>query len=116
MFGQTQAIDDVYRSTIKSDDPEKTAEGKKIVDELARMKYEVQHDRQLTPIRDDGFPDVEIYNKELEQLGNPGWLDVNWLYCECYLFRCAPLIQISSEDAETRGQHAKLLATMNTGE
>lgn len=83
----TQAIDDVYRSTSKCDDPEKTEEGKKIVDELARLKYEVQHDRQLTPIRDDGFPDVELYNKELEQLGNPGWLKVNWLYCECYLFR-----------------------------
>ncbi|ROW05988.1 hypothetical protein VPNG_08448 [Cytospora leucostoma] len=80
-------IDDVYRSTSKSDDPEKTEEGKKIVDELGRLKYEVQHDRQLTPIRDDGFSDVDIYNKELEQLGNPSWLDVNWLYCECYLFR-----------------------------
>jgi len=41
----------------------------------------------LTPIRDDGLPDVAIYNKELEALGNPTWLNVNWLFCECYLFR-----------------------------
>lgn len=41
----------------------------------------------MTPIRDDGSPDVDVYNKELEQLGNPSWLNVNWLYCECYLFR-----------------------------
>lgn len=40
-----------------------------------------------SPIRDDGFPDVAIYNKDLEQLGNPSWLDVPWLFCECYLFR-----------------------------
>lgn len=84
---QTQAIDDVYRTTSQSKDPATTEEGKKIVDELARLKYEVQHDRPLAPIRDDGFPDVDIYNKELEQLGNPSWLSVNWLYCECYLFR-----------------------------
>lgn len=83
----TQAIDDVYRTTSQSKDPATTEEGKKIVDELARLKYEVQHDRKLTPIRDDGFPDVDIYNKELEQLGNPSWLNINWLYCECYLFR-----------------------------
>lgn len=77
----------MYRTTSQSKDPATTEEGKKIVDELARLKYEVQHDRQLTPIRDDGFPDVDVYNKELEQLGNPSWLSVNWLYSECYLFR-----------------------------
>lgn len=77
----------MYRTTSQSKDPATTEEGKKIVDELARLKYEVQHDRQLLPIRDDGFPDVDIYNRELEQLGNPSWLSVNWLYSECYLFR-----------------------------
>lgn len=41
----------------------------------------------MTPIRDDGLPDVAIYNKELEQLGNPSWLNVSWLFSECYLFR-----------------------------
>jgi len=38
-------------------------------------------------IRDDGQPDVAIYNDELEKLGNPTWLKVSWLYSECYLFR-----------------------------
>ncbi|KAF3760376.1 DUF89-domain-containing protein [Cryphonectria parasitica EP155] len=83
----TQAIDDAYRSTSQCTDPERAEEGKKIVEELARLKYEVQHDRPLTPIRDDGLPDVAIYNKELEQRGNPSWLNVSWLYSECYLFR-----------------------------
>ncbi|KAK4446872.1 DUF89-domain-containing protein [Podospora aff. communis PSN243] len=83
----TQAIDDAYRSVSNCDDVEKRDEGKKIVEELARLKYEAQHDRQLTPIRDDGLPDVKIYNDELEKLGNPTWLNVSWLYSECYLFR-----------------------------
>ena len=46
--GQTQAIDDAYRIVSNCDDAEKRDEGKKIVEELARLKYEVQHDRALT--------------------------------------------------------------------
>ncbi|OTB02541.1 hypothetical protein M426DRAFT_322481 [Hypoxylon sp. CI-4A] len=83
----TQAIDDLYRSVSESDDREKQDEGKRIIEELARLKYEVQHDRQLTPIRDDGGADVSIYNRELEQLGTPSWLNIPWLFCECYLYR-----------------------------
>ena len=45
---QTQAIDDAYRSVATCDEPEKVAEGRAIVEELARLKYEVQHDRALT--------------------------------------------------------------------
>ncbi|KAK0636385.1 putative UPF0364 protein [Bombardia bombarda] len=83
----TQAIDDAYRTVGACEEGPKKEEGKKIVEELARLKYEVQHDRPLTPIRDDGYADVAIYNKELEQLGSPAWLNVPWLYTECYLFR-----------------------------
>ncbi|GAP92785.2 putative venom protein 2 [Rosellinia necatrix] len=83
----TGAIDDTYRSVAQCDDAEKRDEGKKIVEELARLKYEMQHDRQLVPIRDDGFPDVALYNHELEKLGTPTWFAVPWLYCECYLYR-----------------------------
>ncbi|CAN8095249.1 unnamed protein product [Discula destructiva] len=83
----TQAIDDAYRSVSQASDPARADEGKKIVEQLGNLKYEVQHDRQLTPILDDGLPDVAVYNKELEQRGNPSWLNVSWLYSECYLFR-----------------------------
>ncbi|KAI0465555.1 hypothetical protein F4859DRAFT_377974 [Xylaria cf. heliscus] len=83
----TGAIDDTYRSVAQCDDAEKRDEGKTIVEELARLKYEMQHDRQLTPIRDDGQPDVALYNRELEALGTPTWFAVPWLYCECYLYR-----------------------------
>ncbi|KAI8951213.1 hypothetical protein F4801DRAFT_589895 [Xylaria longipes] len=83
----TGAIDDTYRSVAQCDDAEKCDEGKKIVEELARLKYEMQHDRRLIPIRDDGHPDVALYNRELEALGTPTWFAVPWLYCECYLYR-----------------------------
>ncbi|KAI1817225.1 DUF89-domain-containing protein [Poronia punctata] len=83
----TGAIDDTYRSVAQCDDAEKRDEGKKIVEKLARLKYELQHDRQLTPIEDDGYPDVALYNAELEKLGTSTWFSVPWLYCECYLYR-----------------------------
>jgi damage-control phosphatase, subfamily III len=77
----------VYRTVTETDDTAKADEGKKIVNELATLKYELQHNRQLTPIRDDGKPDVALYNQELEKLGAPTWFNVAWLYSECYLYR-----------------------------
>ncbi|KAI1076685.1 DUF89-domain-containing protein [Whalleya microplaca] len=83
----TGAIDDTYRSVIKCDDAEKRDEGKTIIEELARLKYELQHDRKLTPIRDDGGADIALYNQELEKLATPSWFNLPWLYSECYLYR-----------------------------
>ncbi|KAI6858157.1 DUF89-domain-containing protein [Hortaea werneckii] len=83
----TGAIDDVHKAVTNASEPEKVAEGKKIVSGLASLKYEIQHDRQLTPLIDDGGEDIAGYNKELEQRGNPTWFNVAWLYAECYLYR-----------------------------
>ncbi|KAJ5628656.1 hypothetical protein N7490_010884 [Penicillium lividum] len=83
----TSAIDDLHRTVIAVNDEEKEKEGKSIIENLAKLKYELQHNRQLTPIEDDGHPDIASYNKELEQRGNPVWHDVPWLYSECYLYR-----------------------------
>ncbi|GJN86308.1 hypothetical protein PLIIFM63780_009887 [Purpureocillium lilacinum] len=85
----TGAVDDVYRAISKTDDPEKQTEGKKIVEQLGALKYEVQHDRKLSPIEvDDGYPEeIAAYNKEIQDLGNPSWLDVPWLFSECYMYR-----------------------------
>ncbi|MCJ1353227.1 MAG: hypothetical protein MMC33_003212 [Icmadophila ericetorum] len=68
-------------------DEEKVREGKTIVETLAKLKYELQHDRKLTPLPDDGQPDIALYNLELEALGSPTWFSVPWLYSECYLYR-----------------------------
>jgi len=45
---QTGAIDDVHKAIMKATDREVEAEGKKIVEGIAKLKYEVQHNRQLT--------------------------------------------------------------------
>lgn len=45
----TGAIDDVHRAIVESRDPnnEEVKEGKTILAGLAKLKYELQHDRQL---------------------------------------------------------------------
>lgn len=45
---KTGAIDDLHKAIGKTEDSEKQTEGKNIVSELAKLKYELQHDRQLT--------------------------------------------------------------------
>ncbi|EMC97703.1 hypothetical protein BAUCODRAFT_122131 [Baudoinia panamericana UAMH 10762] len=83
----TGAIDDVHKAVSKETNTEKQEEGKRITQAIAALKYEMQHDRQLTPLPDDGQPDIARYNQELQQRGNPHWHDVAWLYAECYLYR-----------------------------
>lgn len=43
-------MDDVYKtiSAAGDDEAEKQAEGKKIIEQLGALKYEMLHDRQLT--------------------------------------------------------------------
>lgn len=41
----------------------------------------------MSPLPDDGKPDIAGYNHELEQRGNPKWFDVAWLFAECYIYR-----------------------------
>lgn len=48
MFFQTGAIDDLHRTVGDVTDAEKRNEGKEIIEQLAKLKYEVQHNRQLT--------------------------------------------------------------------
>lgn len=45
---KTGAIDDVHKSTASATDETTIKEGKSIVESLAKLKYELQHDRKLT--------------------------------------------------------------------
>jgi damage-control phosphatase, subfamily III len=45
---QTQAIDDVHRAVSAVEGHDEKKEGKVIVEELAKLKYELQHNRKLT--------------------------------------------------------------------
>jgi hypothetical protein len=81
------------------------------VSELGKLKYEIQHDRQLTyvsplsslwvsdvarPLIDDGLPDVAGYNAELEQQKGLTWLSATMMYSECYMYRSDALEQVIS--------------------
>jgi uncharacterized protein with ATP-grasp and redox domains len=70
-----------------SEDHAKIAEGKELIAQLAKLKYEMQHDRKLSPLEDDGGEDIAAYNADLERLGNLTWYNGPWLYIECYLYR-----------------------------
>ncbi|KAL9102998.1 MAG: hypothetical protein Q9163_001918 [Psora crenata] len=83
----TGTIDDVHRSIFETEDEPKQKEGKAIVEALAKLKYEIQHDRLLTPLEDDGKSDITDYNKRLVSLDSPTWMNVPWLFAECYLYR-----------------------------
>ena len=92
----TSAIDDVHRTIsaipFATSTTSKIEEGKAIVSQLSTLKYEVQHNRALAPLEDDGGGDVGVYNDELRARGEGveggvKWHDVEWLYAECYLYR-----------------------------
>ena len=77
----------MHRSLHTTQDEEKIKEGKALVAEIAALKHELQHDRELTPIPDDGEGDVAAYNEELEALKPAKWHSLPWIYSECYLYR-----------------------------
>ena len=47
---------------------------------------EIEHDRKLTPLEEDGGPTVAAYNDELARL-DASWFSAPWLFAECYLYR-----------------------------
>ncbi|KAI1000897.1 Damage-control phosphatase [Podosphaera aphanis] len=83
----TGAIDDLHKAVSETKDEAKLKEGKKIVADLAKLKHELQHDRPLSPLIDDGEPDIPGYNKEIETLKSASWFNCPWLFVECYLYR-----------------------------
>lgn len=85
----TQVIDDMYRTVnaLSDSDKEKIGESKKIIEAIAKLKYDETHDRPLEPLEHDGGADVEAYNQELATLKDPSWFNVPWLFSECYLYR-----------------------------
>ena len=96
----TSAIDDLHRtlSSVPDSQVDKITEGKSIVSALATLKYELQHNRALSPLPSEpsassSLPDVALYNDELQHRislspnNELRWHDVEWLFSECFLYR-----------------------------
>ncbi|KAI5286257.1 hypothetical protein KEM52_002068 [Ascosphaera acerosa] len=101
----TSAIDDLHRTLVDLDNDKasaddaqtkaaKLAEGKAIVAGIVALKYDVQHNRPLTPLDDDGEADIASYNAELAERNAAAgastpltWCNAPWLFTECYLYR-----------------------------
>ncbi|KAK9453721.1 hypothetical protein V1511DRAFT_489575 [Dipodascopsis uninucleata] len=82
----TGVIDDIYRTTTDLSGA-KAEEGKQLIKKFDELKYEVDHDRELKPLEDDGGADIAIYNSELSRQGPMTWGNAPWLYSECYMYR-----------------------------
>ncbi|KAK9476450.1 hypothetical protein V1514DRAFT_354302 [Lipomyces japonicus] len=82
----TGVIDDIHRTALESEG-EKVTEAKELIEKIGAVKHEIEHDRQLVPLEDDGLDDIALYNAELERQGPMTWLNAPWLYSECYLYR-----------------------------
>ena len=67
-------------------------ETKMLIEELARLKYELQTNKPLKELVDD-LSDKTKWNEHLkreeDRLGTDGvlWFNVSWLYAECYFYR-----------------------------
>ncbi|KAI0729122.1 hypothetical protein C8Q72DRAFT_830244 [Fomitopsis betulina] len=96
----TSIIDNIYRvnhalSVAQSEHEdalieEKIEEGRGLIEQISKLKYEMGRDRPLERIAEDGEAMVTIYNTELARLTEQGkgtWFTAPWLYAECYLYR-----------------------------
>ncbi|TRM60293.1 hypothetical protein BD626DRAFT_407754, partial [Schizophyllum amplum] len=69
---------------------DKIAQGRSIIEQISKLKYEMARDKELQTLYDDGEPHVELYNSQLEELKKEGkntWYTAPWLFAECYLYR-----------------------------
>lgn len=62
-------------------------EGKLIVQKLHNLNSDLEKNAPLTPLPDDGEPDIKDYNDELAFIGPLTWRNAPWLYTECYMYR-----------------------------
>ncbi|KAF8708024.1 hypothetical protein RHS03_03429, partial [Rhizoctonia solani] len=83
----TNIIDTVYRAVDAegNSSPEKVAEGKALISQLSKLKYDMSHDRPLAEIPEDGGLNSKVYNdrlQDLEKSGNNTWMKIPWLFGE----------------------------------
>ncbi|KAF2226697.1 hypothetical protein BDZ85DRAFT_256615 [Elsinoe ampelina] len=87
----TGVIDDVHKAVGASEEAGAEWDGKQVISKLAALKYELQHNRELTPL-EGKFDDIQRYNAELTARSPLHWHTAPWLFSECYMYRRMSLI------------------------
>lgn len=65
-------------------------EGKRLISEIGRIRYELQRDKPISLLAKDQDVDTEIWNEYLESFfitGKASWFKLPWLVSECYAYR-----------------------------
>lgn len=79
-------------SLNEKDFEEAEEETKSLIEELARLKYELQTDKTVKVLVSD-YSDTKEWNELLkrEEISHLNeevtWFNISWLYAECYLYR-----------------------------
>lgn len=79
-------------SLNEKDYNEAEEETKSLIEELARLKYELQTDKTIKAL-DSDYSDTKEWNEILKREENSHaneevtWFNISWLYAECYLYR-----------------------------
>ncbi|XP_074645740.1 damage-control phosphatase ARMT1-like [Tubulanus polymorphus] len=90
----TKIIDSIHRTRNEIGEKygcEAKEQVKDVVGRLSKLRNELQTNKPLTPITDDGR-DAEIWNEYLQSRIDslqqaPTWFEDSWLYVECYMYR-----------------------------
>ncbi|OZJ04247.1 hypothetical protein BZG36_02481 [Bifiguratus adelaidae] len=84
----TNVIDDVYKSYHQGEGGKHEQEAKQIIEQISALKYDIQRDKELRPIQEDGYGDVAQWNQLLETyFKGKTWFTASWLFTECYMYR-----------------------------
>ncbi|WFD34558.1 hypothetical protein MCUN1_001399 [Malassezia cuniculi] len=86
----TQVVDAIYRRSHELSANEALAdEGRRIIEEIAGIKYAMSRDRPLEAINAAGThaePASTVYDEHISAT-KPSWFKSDWLFAECYLYR-----------------------------
>ncbi|KAJ5665174.1 uncharacterized protein N7477_007622 [Penicillium maclennaniae] len=91
-------VDDIGKTATKENiDARERAESIAIQIALKQIKKEIEMNHALTPLQDDGKPDIQEWNDQLAVIGESSWVNCPWLFGECYMYRRIQRILTSSK-------------------
>ncbi|KAL2005218.1 hypothetical protein VTN00DRAFT_2428 [Thermoascus crustaceus] len=78
-------IDDIGKTATAANEAQKLAESVAIQNSLKEIKNDMEQNKPLQTLPEDGGTDIKEYNTQLAVLGQCSWLNCPWLFGECYL-------------------------------